>query len=174
MYYKLENNKLSNESIDLAKKTYPNSKEVYLYTAALLNGTKKYDEALKELDSALQIDPRYSLAYMEQGSVFYHQNKYHALNSYSKAIDIDSLNEDYYFFRAISFNEMDSIVLAKKDYKKAIELNPEYLEAYYNLGVIQYKNGLNKDALMDFERVLDIDSTYVNAINYIGVIYVTQ
>ncbi|MDC1203390.1 tetratricopeptide repeat protein [Crocinitomicaceae bacterium] len=171
LYYFLDKDGLVTETLDLAKNLHPKSKEVYVHRAGLLD-TLELQEALKEIDAALQIDSNYVDAYREQASIYYNHDKFiEAVNSMSKAIELDSLNEDFYFSRAFIFKEMDSIILAAKDFEKVIGLDPEDLEAYYNLGVIHCENGLNEDALMDFEKVLEIDSTYVNAINYIGVIY---
>ena len=45
------------------------------------------------------------------------------------------------------------------------------LVMWANRGIMYYNLNNNEKALKDFEKVLEIDSTYVNAINYRGVIF---
>lgn len=56
----------------------------------------------------------------------------------SAAIDADPANKIYYFARAISYEGLKKYDKAEADYKAAIELDPNYFDAYYNLGVLHY------------------------------------
>lgn len=52
------------------------------------------------------------------------------------AIATDDQNKIYFFARASTYEKLDKTDLAEKDYLKAIEIDPEYYDANYNLGVM--------------------------------------
>jgi tetratricopeptide (TPR) repeat protein len=56
----------------------------------------------------------------------------------SKAIESDPGNKIYYFARAISYEGLKKYDKAQADYEAAIEIDPNYFDAYYNLGVLHY------------------------------------
>ena len=61
------------------------------------------------------------------------------------------------------------------DYSKAIELDKENPDWLYNRAITYYRSlNDNQKALDDFAKVLEIDSTYVNAINARGLIFVGE
>jgi superkiller protein 3 len=56
--------------------------------------------------------------------------------------------------------------LDKRDiayFKKVIELNPDYIEAYNGLGVALVKNGKIQEGMMQFKKVLDVNPYNRNA-----------
>jgi tetratricopeptide (TPR) repeat protein len=52
------------------------------------------------------------------------------------AIASDDQNPMYYFARAITYEGMKDKEKAEADYKKTIEIDPNFYDAYYNLGVL--------------------------------------
>lgn len=59
------------------------------------------------------------------------------LKKLSDAIDADDQNKIYYFARAATYEKMEKVDLAEKDYAKAVEIDPDYYDANFNLGVLQ-------------------------------------
>ncbi|NEO32548.1 MAG: DnaJ domain-containing protein [Symploca sp. SIO3C6] len=57
---------------------------------------------------------------------------------------------------------------AVKDYTKAIELNPDFLEAYIERGASRYKLGDARGALQDCNQALEIDPNSTQAYYYLG------
>ncbi len=91
-----------------------------------------------------------------------------------KAIEEDPENKVYYFARAVSYEGMKNSEKAEADYKKAVELDNSYYDAYYNLGVI-YINKCNpiiekldkaKTAKEIDPLEAEIDRNYQTAISY--------
>ena len=64
------------------------------------------------------------------------------------ALEQDSVNSSLWFVYGLATEETDSTE-AIYAYKRAIEIDPEYFDAYYNIGSIFYNEGviLNKDAM---------------------------
>jgi len=60
---------------------------------------------------------------------------------------------------------------AEEQYKKALELNSKYSDAYYNLGNIYMERNLDDKAIQMYNKVLELDPFYVKALNNLGIIY---
>lgn len=58
------------------------------------------------------------------------------LKKLNDAIEADDQNKIYYFARAATYEKMDKADLAEKDYQKAVEIDPDYYDANFNLGVL--------------------------------------
>ena len=51
-------------------------------------------------------------------------------------------NKTVYFAKGLVLTKEGNLEAANKAYRKAIEINPEYFEAYYNLGSLYYNQGI--------------------------------
>lgn len=54
---------------------------------------------------------------------------------------------------------------------KAIEINPNYSEAYDKLGLIYEEKKMDEKAIEYYKKAIEIDSKCFNAINGLGNIY---
>ena len=59
--------------------------------------------------------------------------------------------------------------LALENYKKALELNPDYAEAYNSMGTVLQSQGDYDSAIDSYERAIKIKPDYAEAYNNIGV-----
>ncbi len=57
---------------------------------------------------------------------------------------------------------------AMKDYDKAIELNPQYAEAYNNRGIAKAELGRNEEAMKDYDKAIELNPQYAEAYNNRG------
>jgi len=64
-----------------------------------------------------------------------------ALEYLAKAIEKDQSNPTFYFAQGALYDKLKESDKAKTSYEKAVEINPEYFDAYYNLGAIYFNNG---------------------------------
>ncbi|MFM9944582.1 MAG: tetratricopeptide repeat protein [Bacteroidia bacterium] len=58
------------------------------------------------------------------------------LKKLEDAIALDDQNKIYYFARAATYEKLNKADLAEKDYSKAVEIDPDYYDANFNLGVL--------------------------------------
>ena len=58
------------------------------------------------------------------------------LASLQEAVAADPENSNLYFLIGKSYDDLGDKVAAEESYKKAAELNPEFFEAFYNIGAI--------------------------------------
>jgi tetratricopeptide (TPR) repeat protein len=77
--------------------------------------------------------------------------------------------EDYYV-RGLNFYYKGDYNLALKSFEKAIELKPDYAEAWYNKGLILMRLRKDKEALESFEKAINLKPNYVKAWNNKGVV----
>ena len=64
---------------------------------------------------------------------------FHSIDEYSLAIDRNPINADAYFGRALDFMVLQDLTEALNDYSKAIELNSNFILAYFNRAVVRSK-----------------------------------
>ncbi|MEN8123473.1 MAG: tetratricopeptide repeat protein, partial [Bacteroidota bacterium] len=57
---------------------------------------------------------------------------------------------------------------------KAIELDPKYVSAYYNRGIVYGKQGKFPQAIQDNTKAIELEPKHVNAYNNRGVAYDNQ
>ena len=86
-------------------------------------GREKYPDELSLLLEEAQI-------YLEKGETE------KLLASLQKAVVADPENANLYFLIGKSHDDLGDKVAAEENYKKAAEYNPEFFEAYYNIGAI--------------------------------------
>ena len=86
-------------------------------------GRERYPEDLSLLLEEAQL-------YLETGQ------KEALLNSLLEAVEADPTNYNLYFLIGKTYDDRKEYELAEEYYKKASEVNPEFFEAYYNIGAI--------------------------------------
>jgi tetratricopeptide (TPR) repeat protein len=74
---------------------------------------------------------------LEQAQLYLETDqKEELLTSLQEAVKADPNNATLFFLMGKSYDDLKNFDLAEKNYKKAAELNPDFFEAYYNLGAI--------------------------------------
>ncbi len=61
--------------------------------------------------------------------------------------------------------------VAIRFFKKAIEIDPNYLESYINIGLLYNKEGDTKKAISYYEKAIAVDPDFTKAHYNLGVIY---
>lgn len=122
--------------MDILKKgrqTYPNDVNLVISETNYFLRINKSQEALNNLNIAVQAKPSDPNLYLVRGNIY--DNLANPKDANGKDIEKP---KDY----------ANLIGLAETDYKKAIELKPDYFDALYNLGVLYNNQGveLNKQA----------------------------
>jgi len=105
-------------------KVYLEEKDTTNALSTLLVGRERFASDVDLMNMELDI-------YLKQGKTDV------LLKKLSDAIESDDQNKIYYFARAATYEKMEKADLAEKDYAKAVEIDPEYYDANFNLGVLQ-------------------------------------
>ncbi|KAL0739897.1 hypothetical protein Bca4012_081410 [Brassica carinata] len=77
----------------------------------------------------------------------------HAIDLYTKAIELNGNNAVYWANRAFAHTKLEEYGSAIQDASKAIEIDPKYSKGYYRRGAAYLAMGKFKDALKDFQQV---------------------
>ena len=99
-----------------------------------LASSGRRDEALAELDKILTADPAYPLAALDECGVYYHVRDYESLKAASqKALSSDTNNWTGHYFLAVSLDGLGRPSEAIPEYKKAVELSQDNIDAVAGL-----------------------------------------
>jgi tetratricopeptide (TPR) repeat protein len=116
-----------------------------------LGDTAKVDMELKSFESTA---PK-SVKTSNQGSKLLNTGKYEeAIKKFTEAIEEEQANPVFYYYRAAAFEKTGSIDQALEDYKKSIELKPDFVLPISRVGIIYAKNE-------DFEKAAEFYKTAV-------------
>ncbi|KAG2155484.1 TPR-like protein [Suillus clintonianus] len=85
-----------------------------------------------------------------------------AIDAYTKAIALDTINPVYYSNRAAAYASKGDHASAILDSEKAIEVDPKFVKAYSRLGHAQYTLGDYKAAAAAFKKGVELDPTNAN------------
>tara|TARA_B110000438_G_scaffold264473_1_gene277177 strand:- start:2085 stop:4058 length:1974 start_codon:yes stop_codon:yes gene_type:complete len=69
------------------------------------------------------------------------------------------------------FAEQNMLEEALQNYSKAIKINPNYVQAYNNLGVCKYKLGKKDEAIKVYEKAIKINPLHADTYNNLGVAF---
>lgn len=101
-----------------------------------------YDQAIVDLNKAIEINPKFVDAYYNRGIIYYDQHKYDfAIADYTKAIEIDSNFAKGYCNRGAAYYDKGLYNLAIADGKKFLELAPHTPEAESVKAIIKELEG---------------------------------
>ena len=152
--------------------------------AELQCNMKEYDEAIDLYEELIEdAHPRevedlihsISQVYFKQGNMLVEENKIPlAFDKYSKAIEYDQNNVDFYLAMADINMKIKNHSDAIKYYKIAIELEPNNVENYMKLASTYYDLGNVLDAKKYYKDAILIQPDYVYAHAALGLIYAKQ
>jgi tetratricopeptide (TPR) repeat protein/S1-C subfamily serine protease len=135
------------------------------YETYILQGLEKYDEALKAIDIATQLEPRDLTLLNSKALILSKKTQY--LEAISIHTEIIRKQPEAY---AYSNRGNAKLALGSKqeaiiDYDRAISLNPKYAIAYNNRGNAKYALGNKQEAIIDLDRAIILSPRYPGAYN---------
>lgn len=134
------------------------SAEAHAAEGRRLYDNGQYEEALPAFDCAIEMTSDYAYAYNMRGNVYYYLNDMaRAIDDYTLALEYydDDLKYIGYFNRGNALTEIGDYESAEADLNRAVELNPEYVNAYNGLGIIYYDQGDYDTAETYFNQALE-------------------
>jgi tetratricopeptide (TPR) repeat protein len=118
---------------------------------------KRYEDALKTFDKALELNPNYAEAWANKGIVFGKLNRHEdALKTFDKALELKPDAADVWVNKGIVFGMLNHLEVALKTFDKALKLKPDDAGAWYNKGVALSKLNRHEDALKAFDKALEL------------------
>lgn len=121
---------------------------------------KRTDKKIKLLTKAIEIDPKFMLAYKNRAFAMEEKEFYSgAINDYTKILELKPNYSEAYAYRARAYEKMGNLTQALADYNKAIELDPSETSNYTLRGNILSKMNMNGDAESDYKMSLNPEIT---------------
>ena len=85
------------------------------------------------------------------------RNFNHALMHINHLIDYDSENDENYNNKGVILVELGDLNQAVEAYSRAISLNPNFVDAYFNRANAYDLSGLHQLALNDYDQIINLD-----------------
>jgi tetratricopeptide (TPR) repeat protein len=144
----------------------------------------KFDDAIRDFDKSIEIDPRYAFAWSNKGGVLNDLHKYDdALLAVDKAIEIDPTYAKAWFIKGTALRNQGKNDEALKAIDRAIELDPKLAAAqnvkklitekpdeaqssadtWNNKGVALANQGKYDEALQAFDKAIELNPKFALA-----------
>jgi tetratricopeptide (TPR) repeat protein len=87
------------------------------------------------------------------------------------SFDWKEKHDGSWLYHVLGLLEADSENYAQaiENYQKAIQLNPEYADAYYNLGNALYRQGQLEQAIENYQKAIQLNPEYADAYYNLGI-----
>jgi tetratricopeptide (TPR) repeat protein len=132
----------------------------------------RFDEAISEIKTALQLRPDYSDAYNSLGVAYSKQNLLdEAISAYKTAVQLRPDYADAYNNLGDAYAKQNRLDEAISAFKTALLFKPDYADAYSNLGVVYAKQSRFDEAISAFKTALQFRPDHDNARKNLKVCY---
>ena len=130
-----------------------------------------YDEAIKILNEAVKIDPKFVPAYNQMGLVFFETNKKNkSAEAFKKAIEIDSKNLTSRLGLGKTYSMLTRNDLAVEQYLKAADLKPNDIDILFKIALEYWYHQNFEKSREYYNKVLEIDPEHIQThLNLISV-----
>ncbi len=188
-YFKRQNFRKAIEQWKKALALIPEDAEVHNFLGIAYHRVGRLDSAIREFQAATRLDPEYYQAWNNIGYMYFLKGDYRgALVYFEKAIEINPYYEQALLNRekcqeiiegrlpiqALEIYEnaarMDSLELKIQNYKKALSIDSNYVDAWNNLGVAYYYYGYVDSAVYCFKKALRLNPDHPEVHNNIAFI----
>ena len=117
------------------------------------------DQALKDYDKAIELDPNLALAFGGRGFLYYDRNDAdHALQDFNRAIALDPNLALAFNGRGLLSHDRADYDHALEDFNRAIELDPKNEAIFNNRGITYFAKKDNDHAKADFDRAIELNA----------------
>jgi tetratricopeptide (TPR) repeat protein len=160
-----------------------------------------YENAKKDFDESIRLNPKYDKAYYLRAEMNYYQNKFEeALNDIEHVIKINpnfmidrrinlwtlddtknksslnhlsfsSNNSNIYSFRGIINFQLYKYDEMVRDFDYVLKIDPKNPYSYYDRGMANYYNNNIKNAINDFYTAIKLDPNFSDAYYNLGIAF---
>ncbi|MDR1904087.1 MAG: tetratricopeptide repeat protein, partial [Treponema sp.] len=143
-----------------------------------------YDSAFPDLEKAISLSQKNAEVYYGAAYILNQKEQYkEAIDNYDKSIRLDSKKSEFYRNRGIALSNYgfteegkprrtELLNRAITDFKKAVELNPNFRLNYFVLGVNgYYQNGQYDKAIEALTKAYELDPNHGSTVKYLAYSY---
>ena len=151
---------------------FKNTVEYHYKHGLVLFKLKKYEEGVREFDTAIDMDPGMSDSYLNRGRGLMELKRFEAARKdFEQAVNLDHRDTTTYLYLAMAHYNLGNYQEAVEANTEVIILAPRKAKGYYNRGIAY---GLLKDyekAIADFNQAIAINPKYAVAFYNRGLAY---
>ena len=146
--------------------------ESWFYSALIADNQGLHQDAIRYLESALEIDPQ-NLKYLYTIGDFYYEQNYLDKGVKIFELIISIKPEDYngYYNLAGFLNKQKKYEQSLLNYHKVLELHENNINTIYNIGAILIDTKKYENAIQYFQKVIDSQPNSDDALNNLGFLY---
>ncbi|MFT5169698.1 MAG: tetratricopeptide (TPR) repeat protein [Candidatus Omnitrophota bacterium] len=154
------------------KKNYPDKARPYNNLAIYYLERQENDEALVELNQALELDPNFAEALNNRGVVYKRRGLYElALKDLDRAIEINPSYIDAFYNRGNAYHYSGRYEESLESFAEVLKINEKFTEAYNELGIVYKKMRKYDKSIEMYNEALKRVPTYADAIYNRGNVY---
>lgn len=159
----------------------PQSTVGYLHRAHAYRANNYPESAIVDYTTVLDINPE------QVEARYYRAQLYQGLDRHKEAVtDLEVViqwrltnmpTEDYldsYRLRGYSRRRLGQLLAAEEDFKKALSLDPNDAQAYYNRGILAAHQKTSDCGVLDFTKAIQLQPDFAKAYFRRGMVYHTQ
>jgi len=138
---------------------------IYSNRALAFKTKKRFDDAIRDYDSAIALDPSYFEAYNNRGILHAVMGRPDsAIADFKKTIELHPSSERACLNLGIMYREAGSFDKAIEQFTQCIATNPNYSDYYVNRGTTYSSLGQDDRALVDLNKAIEMNRN--NAVAY--------
>jgi tetratricopeptide (TPR) repeat protein len=132
-----------------------------------------FEEAIKAYAKAIELRPFYAEAHVGLGDALAAKGDVdQAVSAYQKGLEFNPMNAKVHVsLGKIYYSEKGLYYESVTAYKKAIDLDPTYLDARMGLAEVYEDKGLYKEAIEEYHKVVDADAKNTGALYNLALVY---
>jgi signal transduction histidine kinase len=140
---------------------------------------RQYSLAINAYKRALEFDPNCAAVHHSLGFAYYKEGEFDlAQEALQKAIELNPQNANYHYVWGQLLEDWTELEGAWEkaihEFTRAIELNPSYIEAWYNRGLLYEKLEDLEKACEDFKQVVSRAPAFHAARHNLGILYIKR
>ncbi len=141
--------------------TFNEDEEIFMKAARLYMDIEKYEKVSEMTNKAISLDEKLLEAHkLRMRSLIILERYPDALFVSNKILKLDEDEPKNHYWHGFIADKMEDYATAEKDFRKAIELSPKYLEAYVALSDVLHKAEKLDEALDICNKGLEIEKKH--------------
>lgn len=125
-------------------------------------------EAMAAAKALGQAQPNYARVHNHMGAQFLKAGEWtKAVSEFKKALKTDPTHAGAYNNLGIAYERLGHKEV-QTQFERAIQLQPDFTQAHFNLSRVLMKTGHNADAIAELQRTIQIDPNHMGALNMLG------
>jgi tetratricopeptide (TPR) repeat protein len=132
-----------------------------------------FDQAVEAYQKAIELRPFYADAHVGLGDARAAKGEIDpAIAAYQKALTYNAINPKVYMsLGKIYYAEKGLYYESVQAYRRAIDLDPQSVEARMGLGEVYEDKGLYKEAVEEYRKVIELDDKNTGALYNLALVY---